>query len=272
MQEMAPVDKVLQEDTSSPPEPPAPPTLGWGTRARASISAQQIAVEDTWAPLLEQARVLLDAEAAATSLEPATRRPVWALPAVGAIGGVAFAIVLAITPFFVVPVLPRARFGALPWLVTSPKRLASVMDALKPGVLGRGRVFVDLGSGDGGAVLAAARRGATSRGVELNPTLVLASRLAAWRAAPDVVAAGGNASFHFGNLFAHPVADADVIMIFGMRPVMARVAAKLDAEAKPGAVVVSYRYPLPGDNWAAREHSSSVDDVHVYCSTGSPLR
>ena len=83
---------------------------------------QPSVAEDIWAPLLEQARVLLDAEAEASA---PVRRPAWALPAAGAIGGLAATILLVLTPFLIVPALPRARFGALPWLVTPPRRLAA---------------------------------------------------------------------------------------------------------------------------------------------------
>ena len=94
--------------------------------------------------------------------------------------------------------------------------------------------------------------------------------VAAWRSAPALAAAGGSAAFQLGNLFAHPLADADVIMIYGLQPVMARVAAKLDAEAKPGAVVLAYRAKLPEQgSWHLH---GSIEDVHVYCRADSPLR
>lgn len=219
-------------------------------------AAAEAAVEAMWAPIWASARAALDAEAAA----PAAARPAWAWPVAGALGGTAAAIVLALTPFLLVPALPRARFGALPWLATPPRRVAAALAALRPDVL-RGRVFVDLGAGDGAAVLAAARAGALARGVELNPTLVMWARM---RPAPAPAPA-----FHLGDLFAHDIRDADVLMLYGVVPLMPRLAAKIEAEAKPGVVVISHRFALP-PAWAPHLRAT-VDSMHIYCRDGNPL-
>jgi hypothetical protein len=49
--------------------------------------------------------------------------------------------------------------------------------------VGPGDVVVDLGSGDGQVLVEAVRRGATGVGYELNPLLVMVSRLRLWRRA-----------------------------------------------------------------------------------------
>lgn len=75
--------------------------------------------------------------------------------------------------FFIVPWLPRRIFGALPWMPTVAHKVEAALDVLSThyGPL-PGKRFVDLGSGDGVAVIAATRRGMLSHSVELNPSLV----------------------------------------------------------------------------------------------------
>lgn len=182
--------------------------------------------------------------------------------------GVAAVGTALLLPFFIVPWLPRKVFGALPWLPTSPRRVNAVLDALRPDIVKPGRTFVDLGAGDGVAVIEAAKRGMVARGVELNPSLVLLSHINALRAGLPVYR---RCSFRWGDLFKHPVADADVIMVFGVVPLMPRIASKLDAEAKPQAVVMSHKFALPADSWGAHQRAN-INDVLVYCKDESPLR
>ena len=161
-------------------------------------------------------------------------------------------------PFFVVPWLPRAVFGALPYLPTGPTRLHAMLDRLPPRVAGRGARFLDLGSGDGEAVLVAASRGLVAHGVELNPSLVAFSRLRAWRAA-------SGATFSWGNLFdaGADVARSDVVFVFGVVPLMPRIAAMLAERCHPGAFVCVHKFPLRGCGWEAAQ-VDAVGDITIY--------
>lgn len=205
-----------------------------------------------------------NAAESAGSAKPASAGLVAARTALG-IAAVGSALLL---PFFIVPWLPRKVFGALPWLPTSPRRVNAVLDALRPQLVKPGCTFVDLGAGDGVAVIEAAKRGMVARGVELNPSLVLLSHINALRAGFQVYR---RCSFRWGDLFKHPVADADVIMVFGVVPLMPRIASKLDAEAKPGTVVMSHKFALPADSWGPHQRAN-INDVLVYCKGESPLR
>jgi SAM-dependent methyltransferase len=149
-------------------------------------------------------------------------------------------------------------FGALPWLPTSGRRVAAVLDRLPPAAVAPGKRFIDLGSGDGEAVIVAAKRGMAAHGVEINPTLVAVARVRA--AAAGLPSA--RCSFALGNLWATPLAGYDVIMVFGVPPMMARLQTKLEAEADHGAFVCSHKFPLPG--WAGRRVGHADDDMHVY--------
>ena len=152
-------------------------------------------------------------------------------------GGIAIYALLA-APFLITPWLPRARFGGLPYHASSTARVRAALDALPPRLARPGARFVDLGSGDGVAVLEAARRGMRAEGVELNPTLFLLSALRG-------MAQRRGASFRLGNLFDHDVSRADIVLVFGVRPIMQRLSEKLAREAPPHAIVLSRRFELP---------------------------
>ncbi|QHN42560.1 hypothetical protein GII36_01690 [Candidatus Mycosynbacter amalyticus] len=62
-----------------------------------------------------------------------------------------------------------------PYVPTQQRELAEAFDELRP--LGKDDVVLDIGSGDGVVLRAAALRGAQAVGYELNPFLVVASRL-----------------------------------------------------------------------------------------------
>jgi SAM-dependent methyltransferase len=99
---------------------------------------------------------------------------------------------------------------------------------------------IDLGSGDGRNVIAAARRGARALGVEYNPDLVALSKQAA--AAAGVA---GKASFVHGDMFEADISQATVLMLFLLPDHLARLAPKF-LQLKPGARVVSNTYGIGG--------------------------
>lgn len=189
-----------------------------------------------------------------------------------ALGGGLVLFSLAAAPFFIVPWLPRARFGALPYLATSPSRASRLLAALPPGAVGAGRSFVDLGSGDGVLVLAAAAAGCRAVGVELNPTLhAVASARALLARLRGGGGGGGSATFLLGSMFDTSVREFDVVMAFGVVPLMPRIAAKLEAEASPVAVFVSRKFELPPGAAPSFTLARVVaDDMFVYVREGSP--
>jgi SAM-dependent methyltransferase len=100
------------------------------------------------------------------------------------------------------------------------------------GVTARDRV-VDLGSGDGRNVIAAARRGARAIGVEFNPDLVTLSRQ---RAAAAGVAA--RASFVQHDMFTYDFSRASVMALFLLPSNLLKLRPKLLA-LEPGSRIVS---------------------------------
>ena len=173
---------------------------------------------------------------------------------------------LFIAPFLLVPFLPKRLYGALPYYPTSPRRIRAVFDSLPKRYTQHGSTFVDLGSGDGVAVLEAARRGLYARGVELNPTLVIISRLRAFMNSRIFQQSKGVCEFSTGNLFDFNISGKDnspsVIMIFGVVPIMKKVGEKIVKEASEDVVVLSHKFPIPEET--GLRQIAIIDDIRIY--------
>ena len=105
---------------------------------------------------------------------------------------------------------------------------------------------VDLGSGDGRNVIAAAKRGARALGVEYNPDLVELSRKSA---AAEGVA--GKAAFVRGDMFAADISKATALVLFLIPDNLTKLAPKFLA-LKPGTRIVSNTYEI-GGGWEPDE-------------------
>jgi hypothetical protein len=92
---------------------------------------------------------------------------------------------------------------------------------------------------------------------------------AAWPAPPPpphpVGADAGTATFSLRNLFDTPLSRYDVVMVFGVVPIMGRLEAKLAAEAPPHALVCSHKFALPGTHGYTQV--ADVDGIRVYART-----
>ena len=101
---------------------------------------------------------------------------------------------------------------------------------------------VDLGSGDGRNVIAAARRGARAMGVEWNADLVELSKRAAAQAG-----VADRATFVQGDMFAADISRATALILFLIPANLWKLAPKF-LELKPGARIVSNTYEI-GLGW-----------------------
>ena len=105
---------------------------------------------------------------------------------------------------------------------------------------------IDLGSGDGRMVIAAARRGARAHGVEYNPDLVALSRRAA--AAAGVA---DKATFSQGDMFEADISKATVMPLFLLPNHLSRLAPQF-LRLRPGTRIVSNTYEI-GGGWEPDE-------------------
>lgn len=139
--------------------------------------------------------------------------------------------------------------------VPSPDPLVDTMLELA-GVTGRD-VVMDLGSGDGRTVIAAARLGARAVGVEYDPELVALSRA---RAAAAGVAE--RATFVAADLFEVDLAPATVVTMFLLPELNAKLRPRLLA-LRPGTRIVSNTWDL-GD-WTA-DDTVVLDPCPGFCT------
>jgi precorrin-6B methylase 2 len=126
-------------------------------------------------------------------------------------------------------------FGA-PYVPTlaPQRRNALALLKLKPG-----QTLYELGSGDGSMLLDAARSGLQVVGYELNPLLVLVSRLRTARYKKQV-------RIVWGNFWSADLSKADAVFVFQMGRVMQRLDAKIKAENKGTLKVASNGFKISG--------------------------
>jgi SAM-dependent methyltransferase len=160
------------------------------------------------------------------------------------------------------PDVPRCSWAALtgnapaldvPYLGTRPAVIDRMLDIA---AVGPGDRVLDLGTGDGRILIAAARRGASGTGVDIDPVLVGEARAAA--AAAGV---GDRARFVTQDLFATPLAGYGVVTMFLLPRVNLRLRPRLLRELAPGTRIVSHAFDM-GD-WRP-DATAHVAGSHLY--------
>lgn len=147
----------------------------------------------------------------------------------------------------------RARFPARPrnplegqsgkdlvWVPTPP---ALVEEMLDMACVTANDYVIDLGSGDGRLIIAAAKRGARGLGIEYDAKLLEASR----RTAADQGVAD-LATFVQGDLYEADLSQATVLTLFLLPDALRRLAPKF-GRLRPGTRIVTNRYGIEG--WPA---------------------
>ena len=118
--------------------------------------------------------------------------------------------------------------------------------------------LMDLGSGDGRTVIAAAKRGLRAQGVEYNPNMVELSRRNAKEAGVSE-----RATFVQADLFETDFSKAQVVTMFLLPSINLRLRPKI-LEMKPGTRIVSNTFTM--DDWEADESSSIGGDCTSWCT------
>jgi SAM-dependent methyltransferase len=122
------------------------------------------------------------------------------------------------------------------WVPTSPELLSKMLDMAK--VTPQDYV-VDLGSGDGRNIIAAAKRGATARGFEYNPDMVELSRRMAREAG-----VADKATFVEGDMYEAEFSNASVLALFLLPQNLEKLREKFLA-LKPGSRLVLNTFAIP---------------------------
>lgn len=125
-------------------------------------------------------------------------------------------------------------FGA-PYL---PTRREQVEDSFKLLGLKKGQTFYELGSGDGRLLKEAGKRGYNAVGYELNPILVLISRLNTYKYRKNV-------KTKWGSFWGADLSKADGVYVFLLDKYMQRLDKKIEKECVDGVAVVSFAFKIP---------------------------
>jgi len=146
----------------------------------------------------------------------------------------------------------RAMRTGAPWMGTPGRSVAAMVSLARPRP---GEVWADLGSGDGRTLLAAARAGCRAHGYELNGLLAAWSERRARQAG-----LAGLCTIHRQDFWTADLSDADIVSVYLIPHRMGDLREKLARELRPGARVVSFRFPVP--DW-----SPAGEDAGVYLYT-----
>ena len=149
-----------------------------------------------------------------------------------------FTIIITIVAVIVVwQTWQGRRFG--PYVPSNMKMLRRALQELSPTPADR---FVDIGSGDGRAVIVAAKQfHLQADGIEISPVLCWWATVRTWLAGVR-----SRTKIICGDLYQLNLSNYSIIYIFGLPAnIQTKVYEKLRRECKPGTHIISYSFSLP---------------------------
>ncbi|UZK70095.1 class I SAM-dependent methyltransferase [Sphingomonas sp. S1-29] len=146
-----------------------------------------------------------------------------------------------------------AQQDSVPYVPTPQPIVEGMLDLAE---VGADDSLIDLGSGDGRIVIAAARRGASALGIDRSSPLVARARmLARGEELP------GRTRFEQGDLFEARIRDASVVTLYLLPTVNVALRPKLLNELRPGTRVVSHAFDMA--EWSPDGHRV-VEEKNLY--------
>jgi len=155
---------------------------------------------------------------------------------------------LGVMIFIIIPFLFGASFEA------SDKD--SVERMIRLSGVKKGERVVDLGSGDGRLVIEFAKKGAYVMGYEINPLLVLWSRMKIKKEKLE-----DNAKIIWKSFWKVELDDYDIISVFQISYLMGRLEEKLKG-LKKGSKIISNNWKFP--NWPLKKQE---EKIYLYVKT-----
>ncbi|OGD86735.1 hypothetical protein A2870_02750 [Candidatus Curtissbacteria bacterium RIFCSPHIGHO2_01_FULL_41_11] len=129
-------------------------------------------------------------------------------------------------------------FLELPYVATEHKKIETI---IKLAAIKKGETAIDLGSGDGRLLLAAAQKGAIAVGYEVNPFLIAITLIHA-----KLKGLSENISVYKQNLWNADLKTADVIFVYGRQKNMERFENYVFRNSNKKTRVVVNTNPFPG--------------------------
>ena len=141
----------------------------------------------------------------------------------------------------------------VPYVPTPQSVVDKMLDMAQ---VGPNDIHLDLGSGDGRIAIAAAKRGATSTGVDIDPDRIAEANENAKNAGVQ-----DKAKFMRGNLFEMKISDATVLTMYLLERVNLQLRPRVLDELKPGTRVISHAFTM--GEWQADERAT-VENREIY--------
>lgn len=141
------------------------------------------------------------------------------------------------------------------WVPTSEVLVQKMLDMAK---VTPKDTLIDLGSGDGRTVIAAAKRGVTAMGIEFNPDMVELSKRNA-----EAAGVNGKATFVQADIFQSDLSKATVITMFLLPQLNMKLRPTL-LDLKPGTRIVSNSFTM--EDWEPDESATVTGDCSSWCT------
>ncbi len=153
-------------------------------------------------------------------------------------GLIFFILLLVITTGLYMLSLIYSSLMGSPYVPSRKKQVLSILSEIP---FKKNTKFLDLGCGDGRVVLAAAKQYEIQAvGIDINPMII------AWAKLKARLARLPNIEYRVENIFKTPLGDFDVIYIFLMPKLLAKLKNKLRTETKKGTVLISHGFKIEG--------------------------
>jgi cyclopropane fatty-acyl-phospholipid synthase-like methyltransferase len=143
-----------------------------------------------------------------------------------------------------------AMISGAPFVPTSHKKVKRMLDLVD---LKKHEKFIDLGSGDGRLVFAAAQKCDHATGVEISPMLHIISKL------KKIKNKIKNATLIRDTLWNIDLKEYDVVSIYFIPHRMKKLKKKIKREMKPGSRIVSHAFTFPDWQDVAKD-----DTIYIY--------
>lgn len=145
-----------------------------------------------------------------------------------------FLLLIIIYVFFLI----FSSFMGSPYV---PTRNEEIDVILKVARLKKGKIFIELGCGDGRVVrTAVAKYGVIGIGIDINPTVLLQARF--WSQMQKLK----NIVFKRQNIFTVDLKNANYLYLFLFPPIIKKLKAKMEKELKKGTIVISHGFKIEG--------------------------